>query len=828
MQIVGKVRTKAHTTDAVTALETENRRVALEAAQEAIVLLENNGVLPLEQGKKVAMYGDGVTNTVKCGSGSGEVNERKNTTIYEGMQQEGFVIVTEALLKSYAKTADEERVRYFARQQKKAGFLNFGVTMASMSEPYRNPAFPKLEETDSSTESDTCIFVVSRISGESYDRQLEKGDYYLSDTEAENIRFCAAHYAHLILVINAGGMVDTSAVEDVVFDAVVFMCMLGEAGGEALAKVFSGAVDPSGRLTDSWAKQYQDLPYAEEYSYLNGNVEKEYYKDDIFVGYRFFDTFGVTPKYPFGYGLSYTTFALAAQGTLNGRVLTVTANVTNTGTRAGKEVVQVYVSCPDGRLKKEYQRLAGFAKTALLAPGESQTLTVEIPVEALASFDETSAALVLEQGDYVIRAGASSRDTKAIGILAFPKMVTVSKHDHICQADDTFDKLEKPDGVPDAGSKVRAADPSLPVWRFDPDVISTVVYEYRDPEEYHDDKVDALMAKLTENEMADLVVGCGNDMLIPMAHYYTVPGATGYSTNKFFERGIKDIAFCDGPAGIRFQQQSVAIRGKNKVKGITSSIELLNFLPSLVRRMAFGKASDGTLLYQYITAFPVGTSLAQTWNTELVERVGRAANAELEEYGITMWLAPGMNIHKNPLCGRNYEYYSEDPFLTGKIAAAMTRGVQCSGNHSVSLKHFFCNNQETNRGKVSAEVSERAIREIYLRGFEIAVKEGHAMGVMTSYNRVNGVYSAVNHDAVTKVLRNEWGFDGMVMTDWDSAKPDCEADRSMYAGVDILMQGDGKQKKQIRAAMKKGTLDVKYVRICASRVMRRISQLDWE
>lgn len=598
--------------------------------------------------------------------------------------------------------------------------------------------------------------------------------------------------------------------------------MLGTAGGEALADVLSGNVSPSGHLSDTWVMKYEDIPCAREYSYLNGNVEKEYYKEDIYVGYRYFDTFDVPVRYPFGYGLSYTKFAIESEANLEGSNVVLKAQVTNTGAYTGKEVVQVYVSCPDGKLKKEYQRLAGFEKTKDLKPGEITELNIQFPLSLLASYDEDRASFLLEKGDYVLRVGDSSQNTEIVCVLECQETIVVSKHENICPLKDTFEKIT----LPQITRKGSLDQEEIPRLMIDSKAIVPIVHEYKEPEMVCDSATEQLMKKLKVKEMADIVVGAGNDMVIPTAHYYTVPGASGYTTYKYHDRGIKDINFCDGPAGIRIQQQAVAVKGKNLVKSITASIELLNFLPEICRKLAFGKPSDGTMLYQYTTAFPVGTALAQTWNTELVETVGYAVNAEMEEYGITYWLAPGMNIHRNPLCGRNYEYYSEDPLLTGKIAAAMTRGVQRKGNHFVTLKHFFCNNQETNRGKSSSEVSERAMREIYLKGFEIAVKEGDAKGVMTSYNRVNGVYSAVNYDAVTKVLRGEWGFDGIVMTDWENWKPDCDADRAIYAGMDLMMQGDNKQRKQIRKALKKGSLDEKYVKRSAVNVLRVISRLD--
>lgn len=822
MQTIGKVRTKAHLDDAVTELEKKNRQIALEAAREGIVLLENSGILPLDKTCKVALFGEGATNTVKGGSGSGEVNERKSTTIFQGMKEAGFKITTVSLLKKYATKASTARKEFFREQKKKAGIVNFGVTMANMEHPFVNPPFPALSENDLDDEAEVCIYVVSRISGEGYDRKLEKGDYYLSDQEESNIRLCASHYQHLILVINAGGPVDLGTIDDVSLDAMLFLSMLGTAGGEVLADVLSGNVSPSGHLSDTWVMKYEDIPCAREYSYLNGNVEKEYYKEDIYVGYRYFDTFDVPVRYPFGYGLSYTKFAIESEANLEGSNVVLKAQVTNTGAYTGKEVVQVYVSCPDGKLKKEYQRLAGFEKTKDLKPGEITELNIQFPLSLLASYDEDRASFLLEKGDYVLRVGDSSQNTEIVCVLECQETIVVSKHENICPLKDTFEKIT----LPQITRKGSLDQEEIPRLMIDSKAIVPIVHEYKEPEMVCDSATEQLMKKLKVKEMADIVVGAGNDMVIPTAHYYTVPGASGYTTYKYHDRGIKDINFCDGPAGIRIQQQAVAVKGKNLVKSITASIELLNFLPEICRKLAFGKPSDGTMLYQYTTAFPVGTALAQTWNTELVETVGYAVNAEMEEYGITYWLAPGMNIHRNPLCGRNYEYYSEDPLLTGKIAAAMTRGVQRKGNHFVTLKHFFCNNQETNRGKSSSEVSERAMREIYLKGFEIAVKEGDAKGVMTSYNRVNGVYSAVNYDAVTKVLRGEWGFDGIVMTDWENWKPDCDADRAIYAGMDLMMQGDNKQRKQIRKALKKGSLDEKYVKRSAVNVLRVISRLD--
>ena len=814
---VDHIQTCAHLTDEVTPLEMENYKRVREAASEAIVLLENRNALPLTRDMKIAMFGEGVTHTVKCGSGSGEVNDRRPTPVYEGMKNAGADIVTAPMLEAYGARADKAKTDYLAAMQKKAGFMNFqAVSMANISKPFSAPSFPRLSEKDL-PEADACVYVISRISGESYDRELTKGDYYLTETEEANICLCRSAYSKLILVINAGGMVDIGDMDDARPDAVLFMAMLGSAGGDALADVLFGDVSPSGHLTATWPMKYEDIPYAKEYSYLNHDVDREYYREDIFVGYRYFDTFSVEPRYPFGYGLSYTTFSMDGTAALSGDTIRVTARVKNTGEHSGKEVVQVYVSCPDGKLQKEYQRLVGFQKTELLRPDQEQTLILDIPLGELGSYDEKTASMLLEAGCYLIRLGNSSRNTRIIAAVELASAAQLSCHDNICPANAGFSKLSK---FPEAVNEPVPSE--IPRLQIDPGAIVTVRHQYPEPAACDDPEVGQLLQRLTDDELALLVVGCGNDMVFPMEHTRTVPGATGYSTYKLHKKGIADIAFCDGPAGIRVQQQAVAIRGKNKIKAITPALEMLSYLPKAFRNFTFGKPEDGTMLYQYTTALPVGTALAQTWNTALIEKLGQGVNAELEEYGIDFWLAPGLNIQRNPLCGRNYEYYSEDPVLSGKIAAAMARGAQVRGSHSVTLKHFFCNNQETNRGNVSSEVSERAIREIYLKGFEIGVKEGHAGAVMTSYNRVNNVFSAVNRDALIKVLRDEWGFDGLVMTDWDTTKPDCDAEKSMEAGVSILMQVEKKQVSRIRKAMKEGTLDPKYVRRSASHVLRAI------
>lgn len=817
MQYVGKVLTNAHLTTEVTDAEKRHAVTARAAAVESIVLLENNGILPLDITKPIAMYGEGVGMTVKGGSGSGEVNERHSVTILEGMENAGFTIANVQSVKDYAAYAARRKQEFTDRMIKKAGLLNFGVTMANMSEPNKNPPFPLLNDKDMAQGIDTCVFVVSRICGESYDRKLTKGDYYLSDEEAANIRLCAKHHRNVVLIINSGGILDCSAIDDVVISAKLFIGMPGTAGGYAVADVLSGKVTPSGKLSDTWAVRYEDIPNAMEYSYINSNQDFDEYNEGIYVGYRYFDSFGVKPLYPFGYGLSYTTFDIRCKEiALEKSLVRLSTEVCNTGNYSGKEVIQLYVSCPNGKLAKEYQTLAAFEKTELLNYGESTSLNISFDMKSIASYDESTACYILEKGEYILRLGNSSRSTKVVGCIIVENDTVVSKHENVCVPAKRIPEISAP--IPEH----RICE-DVPRLILAADAITAKVHTYSEVAPYSDPTVDKIMDSLKLSELVDFCSGNGTiDMLISNKHYFTMPGATGYTTNKYFDRGVPDICFCDGPAGFRAAQVSVAVKGKNIVKNVTSPLETLSYLPKLVKMFGFGTEKDGTPLYQYATAFPVGINLAQTWNKQLVEDVGKAAGEEVNEYGVSYWLAPGMNIHRNPLCGRNYEYYSEDPYLCGQIAAAMTRGVQSNPGTSVSLKHFCCNNQETNRGNTSANINERALREIYLKGFEIAVCEGHAMGLMTSYNRINGKFAAISHDLLTKVLRNEWGFDGLIMTDWDSKKPDCEADKSMQAGLNILMAGDAAQKKEIMAGLKAGRITEKDIRRNASRVLRTI------
>ena len=811
-----KLLTKASYAPDVTARERENLQVAYKAACEGMVLLKNDGALPFKT-KKVALFGPGASMTIKGGTGSGEVNERHSVTILEGLENRGFEIMTRAWITDFEKGYAEAAAAYQEEKKKRVNFLKFGSIMNMLFDNFRAPVGRAITEEDvSASDTDSCIYVLSRQAGEGCDRRAEEGDMFLTDAEKEAISFCAAHYPNFLLVINCGSSIDMSFAEEIPgINAILYFCQLGTEGGNAFADILSGAVSPSGKLSDTWAKQYSDIPFANEYSYLNGNLEDEYYKEGIYVGYRYFDSFGVEPAYPFGFGLSYTSFAVQSAGiSTEGSRITVKASVTNTGNRYnGKEVVQLYVSAPDGKLCKEYQTLAAFVKTDTLEPGNSQVVSLCFDLRSLASYREEDACYVLEPGEYILRLGNSSRNTMIIGALVLGKEIIVSRHQHICPVQKAVDELRAEPFAFDA-----VAD-NLPHIVVDTSSFETVVYAYETPEISPEPRVQAFLKTLSLEEMVDIVVGIG---MFGGETRFNLPGSVGNTTSKFWDRGLANVALCDGPAGLRIQKRSTVDK-KGKVKPVDLALSIFEAFPSFVKNMMTGNPEKDTVLYQYTTAFPVANALAQTWNTELMYEIGTAIYREMKEYGCTFWLAPAINIHRNPLCGRNFEYFSEDPRLCGSMAAAITRGVQQEEGFYVTVKHFACNNQEDNRNGVSSNLTERALREIYLRGFEICVRDGGAKGIMTSYNKINGVYASNCYDICTKALRNEWGFDGVVMTDWFSTNKGLANNAiAMRSGNDLIMPGGGHFKKEILKGVKSGLISEEDVRRCCGNVVKAI------
>ncbi|MDL2302387.1 fibronectin type III-like domain-contianing protein, partial [Lachnospiraceae bacterium OttesenSCG-928-D06] len=546
----------------------------------------------------------------------------------------------------------------------------------------------------------------------------------------------------------------------------------------------------------------------------------------------------------------------------------VTVKVTNTGTScAGKEVVQVYYSAPAGRLEKPYQELAAYAKTGELAPGESETLTVSYPTASMASYDTEKAAFVMEEGIYYVRVGNHSRNTHVAAALCLDGEAVTEILSNRLTPDCEMAELSAESAVPYAYETERAEKEAAPQIFIHAAEFQTKTAEYRKenaeavPLNEHEvgaldgmDEVwkltdviagkitlDELVGQLTVEEMAALCVGAsrggfGNATVIGAASV-SCPGAAGDTTSELLEkRGITNIVLADGPAGLRLVKSFMADQEHNPIPGMAEMP-----MPEMEKLMAGSPkppVPEGAVTYyQYCTAIPIATLLAQTWDVGLIEEAGDIVGEEMEEFGVTLWLAPGMNIQRNPLCGRNFEYYSEDPLVAGMCAAADTKGVQKHQGAGTTIKHFACNNQEDNRMHTNAHVSERALREIYLKGFEIAVKTAQPLSIMTSYNLLNGIHTANNYDLITAIARDEWGFEGVVMTDWGTTGSiDMEPGKKfkyghsnaagcIWAGNDLNMPGSKEDVEEILRSVEAKEGEVSYkltkadLQACAKRIL---------
>ncbi len=808
-----KYVTGATLENAPTKRELAHRALARRAAQQGIVLLQNKGdALPIAPGS-LAVYGAGASMTVKGGTGSGEVNERYTVTILQGLENAGFTVTTKQWIADFEGEYDRAKQAY-AERKAKTSLLQFGDVINIMNDPLMLPAGRVVTDADiEASGTDTALYIVARQAGEGTDKKLDKGEFDLMPEEKESLRKLAASYKKTILVINSGAQMDLSILDEIDISAVLYFCQQGEEGGNALADVLTGKVSPSGKLVDTWAKKYTDIPFANEYSYLSGDTTQEYYKEGIYVGYRYFDTFHVAPRWPFGFGLSYTEFTLTAgTPTMNGAELSLPVTVENIGKAAGHEVVQIYVSAQAGELDKERKRLVAFAKTEELVPGAAETLTLHFSMKDCTSYDEKAAAFVLEAGNYLVQVGTSGADVASTTVVEVAEKQVVTRCKNVCEPAKTITELTAP--------KREAAeiDPAVPHLTMQPFAPETV--QYAKPSGPESAQVKAILDTFTAKEMAQLCVGAGYGCMMKADKISTL-GCIGKTTDALCKKGLLGVNLSDGPAGLRISQGSAVKRGK--VKTLQFVMSFMEFFPGFMKKMMLADPQKDELLYQFCTAFPVGTALAQTWNTALCEEVGRAIGTEMNEYLVTYWLAPAMNIHRNPLCGRNFEYYSEDPVVSGKIAAALVRGVQSFPGTYATIKHFAANNQEDNRNKSNSNLDERTLREIYLRGFEICVKEAHPASLMSSYNKINGIYSPNCGELLTDVLRNEWGFDGMVMTDWYSTGNGLGTnDGAIKAGNDLIMPGMPANAKEILAGLKNGTITEEELRLSAGRIARQI------
>ncbi len=776
----------------------EHIALSRRAAREGMVLLKNEGgVLPLGKGCRIALFGKATIDYVKGGGGSGDVSVPYIRNIADGFAE---VLGADAVFPDTVAFYRE----YVAAQ----------YTARWVPGMVAEPPVPQDLLRKARAFTDTAVVSISRFSGEGWDRKsqrakitrkepvtgdavsmsdvlFERGDFYLSDAERRMVETVSAAFEKTVVVLNVGGMVETACFRDNPrIQGLLLAFQGGMEGGCAEAELLSGVFPPCGKLTDTYARDLEDYPGCADFYDSEDYVN---YSEDIYVGYRYFETIpGARDKvvYSFGFGLGYTRFALSGEEIrLCGGEAEARVTVTNEGGFPGREVVQVYCSAPQGKLGKPARVLAGYRKTRMLSPGESETVIVRFPLSGLASYDDLGrvrkSAWVLETGTYRFFIGTSVRDGKETAETwelpedrvveqLVSRMAPTCLEKRLC-ADGSWEELPtspcndfRATALPTMNHGELHASPEVRAVPRIPDFGRGKGMKLQD---VADGKItlEEFVAALPEEDLAHLLGGQPNTGL---ANTY------GYGNNPVY--GIPNIMTADGPAGVRFHAEL----------GVPA------------------------------TAFPCATLLAATWDPQVCRDVGAAAALEAKENNIMVWLAPGVNIHRNPLCGRNFEYFSEDPLLAGKQAAAMIRGIQ-SQRIAATPKHFALNNKETNRRNCDSRASERAIREIYLKQFEILVKEAHPWSIMSSYNVVNGQRASENRDLLTGILREEWGFDGMVTTDWWTFG---EHYKETAAGNDMKMATGFPDR--LREALEKGLLKREDMEKAARNILRLILRVD--
>ena len=700
----------------VAELATFSRRIAAEGS----VLLKNeNGILPFKEGEKISVFGRIQLNYYKSGTGSGGlVNSPYVTNIIDGLRKNGKVSVNEQLASIYAAWVEENP-------------FDKGVGWAQ--EPWCQKEMPLDDKVvaDAAANSDIALIIIGRTAGEDQDNFAGEGSYFLTADEHDMVKKVSSAFDKVVVLLNVGNVIDVNFVDENNIDGLIYVWQGGMEGGNAAADILCGDVTPSGKLSDTVVHNINQYPSTANF----GDRAENKYVEDIYVGYRYFETVAKDEvKYPFGFGLSYTTFDVSVDKVCeNDGEITAVVTVKNTGGFSGKEVAQLYYEAPQGMLGKPLRQLIAFKKTKELAPGEEQQIKMTFDVKNMASYDDSGvtgfrASYVLEKGEYKLYIGTSVRDAEYV----YSYNVNDTKVTEVCKPAlmPTVEFSRMKPTVNSLGGYEMVYEP-VPTRDYD---LEERMIEARPADiEYTGDKglklidvkngkctLDEFVAQLSNNDLKVLVYGEG--MSSPKVTAGT-GCAFGGLTPELKRFGIPIACGTDGPSGIRLDSGAKA------------------------------------------SAMPNGTLLACSFDTDLVEEMFVYEGIELQGYEVDCLLGPGINIHRHPLNGRNFEYFSEDPFLTGKMAAAICRGIAKSGNTAV-IKHFIANSQETCRHSVNAVVSERATREIYAKAFEIAVKEGNVLSIMTSYNPINGIWSASNFDLNTQLLRNEWGYKGFVMTDW--------------------------------------------------------------
>ena len=781
---------------------------------ECCVLLKKDGSFPLDSPCSIAAYGHGVRHTIKGGTGSGEVNSRYFVNIEQGLEEAGFTLVHKSWHEDFEKALEQAKAEFTKFLKAKAKEEKTNVLVAAMGAVMKQPEYDLVLDYT----AEAAIYVVSRISGEGNDRNNIKGDFKLTDSEIRDILKLNKNYEKFMLVINAGGPLDLTPVKDV--SNILVLSQLGVETGHVLSDIFLGKTNPSGRLTTTWSA-YEDYGFTDDF----GNWDDTRYREGIYVGYRYFDSIDKKPLYPFGYGLSYTEFRSSFKDIkTEGPKVSVKITVKNIGKYPGKETIQLYLSCPVHKLDKEVKSLVAYKKTKILEPNRSQTLELSFDLKDFSSYDEDKASYILEKGKYVLLLGKNASDTLPIAILNLKKNFTVRKVKNLFPETDFSDYQNH--------RSLEYDKKDLTEIDLDLSKEKTEIITYEQNEHF-----DERLKHLSDSQLALLNIGAYKGFMANVigSASTTVAGAAGESYGEIKE--VQKLIMADGPAGLRLSRYFY--EDSKGIHSLGSNIPetILEVLPKIIKW--FLKRQDKQpknieIKEQFATALPIETAIAQSFNDEFAYICGYIVGEEMEAYGVDLWLAPAMNIHRNVLCGRNFEYFSEDPILTAHMASAITKGVQKHEGRGVTIKHFAANNQERNRYASNSIVSERALREIYLKAFGLCIKEADPAAVMSSYNLLNGTHTSESRVLSENILRDEFDFKGLLMTDWITgglllnARPKYappNAGKVAAAGNSLFMPGSKRDYKQIMRGLKNNTVTREQLMINASHLLKVIDNL---
>ena len=760
----------------------EHREIVRGLGADSIVLLKNNGMLPMNKGK-VALFGAGAVDTIYSGLFFNYVFTDKNVSVRDGLLENGFSFSTEVWLEKMEKAVEINNKH--DKAAKKSGKYE--------GKRYETEELPisKADMAEAVLGTDTCIYVVRHnlVAG----GPLQENEYHFSETEQKNLETIIDSFENVVLVLNTNMLEMGQFARAKNIKAILLMGIPGMEAGNSLADVLTGAVNPSGRLTATWAKKYKDYSTCYSAATVNANAKKNEidYKEGIYVGYRYFDTFDVTPLYPFGYGLSYTTFDMKLEYLEASWIsIVLRVKVTNTGEHAGRQVVQVYCTQPEVNIEKPHQILVGFAKTGKLKPGEYEDVTIKIPIMTLCSFDEETIAWVMEKGDYLLRIGENSRDTVLCGKVVLDRLTTIKSVADVMEPEKPLEFLAPPKRQEEETGFIMVASLNGDNYnsenKYVPQETDFITYVQEGSKYVSYINNNSYNMPLSGRENIKYVKPCGTSTFFDvLSGKVTIEEFVSSLSPEVMARIVTGDYYekpIDNESRFKFDFDIDKLKLKISARTTSQFATTLGIPGVNIADGPSGLRIEGVSC----TCFPSPMNMAQTWDMGAMVRMGRAMGREMEHYDIDYCLAPALNIHRNPMRSRAYEFYSEDPTLAGVMGAGLTMGIKRYEGRDVIVKNLATYNQESGTADVNINVSRRAFGEIYLRPFSACQFICRPAGILNSGNRINGQYSSSQRGLNTDIARRDWGFDGFILSDWGSMS---EKSYDLHAGCDLIMPG---------------------------------------